>query len=480
MTTAAIDRYRAAVAPQGDLYEFGVHGLDRVGIPVVSASLWAQDGSGGVHGAGYGTSEEEAARGGLGELVESRAAHVVVPLLPRERASYAGLCAELGSSAVLDPRHGSLPAGSPYTDRMELLWVPARRWPEGEEVWVPLEFAATCHADLAGIEPPSGEWLVVPITNGQGAGDTVERALSHGILELLQRDGNSVNYRALDRGVVVDVDETADRDLRGLLQRFDDAGIDVLVKLAATDFGMANVYVVGRERDPDAAGHPLMVTSCGEAVHPDRERAVRKALLEYASSRARKAFSHMALDQLHGIAPDGYVEHAAAEQLFVEESRSLDAMLDWLRRSPAELQELMAPRFHSERHRVPLSGLPTTPNPQDPSALLDLLVERLDGMEVLWVDFTAGAGPGCRSLKAIVPGLEVETATYHRCGERNLRRLEPRGLAGRGDVPPGAKPLPAVRGAWLATDRIDALVGELYPLYREPDRHVAGKVLAGR
>src|SRR4029079_7792077 len=144
-----------------------------------------------------------------------------------------------------------------------------------------------------------------------GAGESLERALSHGIMELLQRDGNSVNYRALDRGIVIDVDEAADPDLLELLQRFDDAGIDVLVKLAATDFGLANVYVVGRERDPDAAAHPLMLTSCGEAAHPDRERAVRKALLEYASSRARKAFSHMAPDQLAGVAPDGYVEHAA-------------------------------------------------------------------------------------------------------------------------------------------------------------------------
>jgi ribosomal protein S12 methylthiotransferase accessory factor len=83
-------------------------------------------------------------------------------------------------------------------------------------------------------------------------------------------------------------------------------------------------------------------------------------------------------------------------------------------------------------------------------------------------------------VRAIVPGLEVETATYHRCGERNLRRLESRGLAGRGDVPAGARPLAGVRGGWLATHRIDQLVGELYPLYREPDRHVAGKALASR
>ena len=63
---------------------------------------------------------------------------------------------------------------------------------------------------------------------------------------------------------------------------------------------------------------------------------------------------------------------------------------------------------------------------------------------------------------------------------RNLARLEPLRLAGRGlPGPPGAEPIPAVPGAWLDTAAIDARVGDVYPLYREPDRHVAGRVLAG-
>jgi hypothetical protein len=46
-------------------------------------------------------------------------------------------------------------------------------------------------------------------------------------------------------------------------------------------------------------------------------------------------------------------------------------------------------------------------------------------------------------------------------------------------MPAGALPVPAVPGAWLDAAAIDARVGDLYPLYREPDRHVAGRVLAG-
>ena len=245
-----MQRYRDRLAPVGELTEFRIDGLDRLGIPVVTASLWpAGRGSAGlpaargrsphgVHGTGYGATEAEAARGALGELVEGVAAHRVAGL-PREL----GTLRDVGPAA-LDPRRCCLPAGSPYALDDELLWVPAVSWPDGDERWVPIELAATCFADLDGLEPPAGAWLTTPITNGLGAGDTVERALSHGLLELLQRDGNSVTYRALDQGVVVEVDETGE-ELRSLLAGFAEAGVDVLVKLAATDFGMTNVYVVG-------------------------------------------------------------------------------------------------------------------------------------------------------------------------------------------------------------------------------------------
>ena len=71
----------------------------------------------------------------------------------------------------------------------------AKRFPSGEPVLVPYEFAACYRSQLDGIAP-----LTTPITNGLGAGDSFERALVHGLLELLQRDGNCVSFRAMDQG----------------------------------------------------------------------------------------------------------------------------------------------------------------------------------------------------------------------------------------------------------------------------------------
>ena len=55
------------------------------------------------------------------------------------------------------------------------------------------------------------------------------------------------------------------------------------------------------------------------------------------------------------------------------------------------------------------------------------------------MDFTPLGSPAT-VLKAIVPGLEVETMTYNRVGGRNLRRLlaQASPVAGVGDKPAGA------------------------------------------
>ena len=141
---------------------------------------------------------------------------------------------------------------------LTLEWVEARRHPTREPVLIPVEFVAPRFADLGpGFDRAAA--LAVPITNGLGAGLTHSHALAHGVSELLQRDGNSVHYRALDRGLLVDLGEgyeqVRDPRTRSLLQTLDAAGIEILVKLADDSFGLTNLYVVGYDRDP-AQGSP--------------------------------------------------------------------------------------------------------------------------------------------------------------------------------------------------------------------------------
>ena len=487
--------------PAGLLHTFRIDALDRLGVPVVTVRLTQDDGTT-FEGIGYGATAEEAMVGALGELSEEAHCERALRDMPRVVGSYVELLRQRGERGMADPLTLCLPAGSSYQPEQPLVWVAATRVATGESVLVPEEFAADSGRQLRGsgrtpmvptmlegglplipLETP----LVTPITNGLGAGTSFAQALAHGLLELLQRDGNVLSYRALDRGIVIDIDEAALQDaaLAALIARYRNAGVDIKAKVAATDFGMLNVVIVGAEALPEME-LPLRLTACGEAVHPDRERALRKALLEFAGSRCRKTFRHGPLARLAGLVPDDYLARVVGNiNLAAEEPRALQAMVEWLGASDAVIRERLAPVL-AVRGSVSLQSLPTVaPGIVDgPHERLAFVAGRLAdaGLDVLAVDFSPPGGE-IVALKAIVPGLEMETMSYHRIGERGLRRLLDRqsewvsigdGRNGMRRVPLTAAAEARLGGpAWLDIDAIDCTVGALYPLYREPSGHSA-------
>ncbi len=485
----ALAAYRAAYAPAraagAQCFEFSQAPLDRLDLPLWTVALVDIDGAL-SDGFGYGPTLAAAQASAWGEAAEWHLAREWFRHARRVRGTFSGLQQE--GRCVLDPVSLCLSAGSDYShDQTELEWVEARRHPTGEPIFVPAEFVAPRFADLgAGFDRANA--LAVPITNGLGAGLTSAHALAHGVLELLQRDGNSVHYRALDRGILVDLGEdyqqVRDPRTRTLLRTLDAAGIEILVKLADDSFGLTNLYVVGHDRDPGQAPQAISLSACGEAVHPDRERALAKALREFVSARVRKAFNHGPLAPVRAVSPPGYLEAFGSSSLRSEDERALREMQRWMRLDHAAyFEEIRRPIF-DVRTRLRFDELPTTDVP-DSDALLALLTERLAqaGLEIFYVDFTLPGSPAV-ACKVIVPGLEVETMTYQRIGARNLRRLLVRGspIVGVGDArrPPSALPIrltPAASATfdgvpWLDPAAARDAVGSLYPLYREPGRHV--------
>jgi ribosomal protein S12 methylthiotransferase accessory factor len=476
------DAFRATMPANSHVSVFRIDHLDRTGIPVVQANLILANEPATI-GFGYGFSEVEAEVGALGELCEEVHCGVHVAKAPRVTGSYAELSRD---RAVADPLTLCLPAGSGYTPDTVLPWIEARRWPSGETVLVPREWVAAYPYQLG--EAPK---LITPITNGLGAGFDLEHAIAHGIMEALQRDGNVVSYRALDQGTVVDLDKVEDRAVRELLEKLRGLGINVTAKLAADDFGMANLYVVGDDRGEPTV--PIQVTACGEAVGPDRERNLRKALLEFCGSRARKAATHGPIPMLREALPRDYVERQlAVAMLDEEETRAIDAMVEWMEQDAASLRGRLAPNVFSARSRRPFSELPTVP----PAAIaasadrLALLVERLaaEDLGVLYVDCSPADG-AVKVVKVIIPGLEAETMSYHRIGWRGVRRLRARQDPLLLDAPrDGAKRVllrpedEAKCGgpAWFDAALADRIVGSLYPMYRETGTFSAQLVLAQR
>jgi len=476
-----------ASMPEGRVELFSLSPLDRTGVSCWNAIFLNQDGTRwhGVapHGVGYGVDDASAIIGTTGELAEAVHSATEIHRMERRRASYHALRAEMGARHVADPLTLCLPAGSPVDGDTTLEWVPARRWPGGETVWLPIDIAACSVGDLS----PGYAPFTTPITNGLGAGPTLDFAIGHGLCELLQRDGNGVGFRAMDRGIVLDVgDGPADPRTRALLDRLRELGIEVIPKFATTEFGTANVYCVGAERDGTAAPYPIMVTACGEAASLDREHALRKAVFEFAAARMRKVFSHAPLADIASVAPPGYLDRFRAyHTLGGEESRALRVMVEWLDLDQAALKGLLADTVLSRRSVQPFAALPTWDGPLSGTALVEELARRFGqaGMEILYFDLSPPHALGVHVVKAVVPGLEVETMSYHRIGERGVRKLMKRGspLVGLGAPPPGAAPVRLPAGAaerlggqpWLDVAAVDRIVGGLYPLYREPEVHSA-------
>ncbi len=471
--------------PAGDVIAFPIDGLDRLGLPVWVVALFPESAAlSGImpYGVGYGASDEAAVLGGLGEIAEMIWPTLTLGARPKTRGSYGSLLASLGARAVADPLTLCLPAGSPVDRDTVLEWVEAKRWSDGASVLVPIDLAAYSAKEL----PPGYRPFTTIISNGMGAGPDTDWAVGHGLCEILQRDGNGLLFRALDRGVMLALDAPLAASTRAILDRFAAAGIRAMPKFATDAFGLANLYCVGiDEMQPPAS--PIMVTACGEACHPDRDAALDKALTEYAASRARKAFAHGPASLVAQVAPDGYVRRFLAQAGGSAKSgdrRAFDAMADWTGRDAATLRGWLDETMLSERSRRSFSGLASQPAPDGHArAQMARAAVAAAGFDILYVDMSPPGRP-VTVVKVIVPGMEVETMSYYRIGARNTEKLlavdspligfgKPSGTR----LPVRLPPADAERlgHPLFDTAMADAIVGPLYPLYREPEaHHVAG------
>jgi YcaO-like protein with predicted kinase domain len=482
---AVADRYLAALSA-GTVQEIDIRGYDRLAVPSIAAVFTSPEEPAPAHSTGFGATTAAARVGALGELSEGVLGNRAVAALTPESGSYAQLCARYGADLVVDPVTLVLEAGSDYSPDRTLYWVPLTRWRTGEQVWAPMEFVASEQHTLPRSAPPGG-WLTTAVTNGLGAGDSLERAMGHALLEIIQRDGDTVCYRALDTGVVIDLSSTTDPQTVALLAAYARQGVQPLVKLAESELATV-VFCTGIDSAADSADTgPLAVTAIGEAAALDPADAIRKALLEYASSRVRKAFAFGSLDAVAARHPE-YLQRELSFSLVPQEDRAVREMQRWSQMTAAELSELVAPTLYRVERTVPLESLGGAAPMRDPAATLAELLRRLEDFDVLYL--AAGEPGGIRAVKVLVPGLEVETMSYLRIGERVLRRLLDRDseLVGLG-APSTADQLPIHltveatqrigNTAWFDRSVVARLVGGLYPLYREPDRFAMQRLARG-
>lgn len=471
-------------SPPGDWYLFDMSPLDVCGVPAWKAGFFPDDptnaGCEMQQGTGYGETAGQAIIAAVAEAYEEICARLGFAAMEQVEGSYDDLVRERGVRGVADPLALCLPAGSAVGRATPLRWVEARRWFGGEPVLVPVDVAALSRSGL----PTGYQPYTTLITNGLGAGPTRAWAAAHGLFECLQRDGNGLFFRALDPGVGLAFDDTLDPALRAAIDRMEAAGIDLMPKFATDEWGLTNLYVVGADRDPARLAVPIGMTGGGEACDGDRGAALRKAVLEYGHARARKIFTFGPLDLVRSIMPPGYWERVApATERAARDSepRQVEAFARWMALDGPRLRDTLADPVFTVRTTRDFASLPTS-DLDTPEAKGEEAARRLAaaGLDPLILDFTA-PDAAMHAVRVIVPGLEVETMSYYRIGERGAAKLIAGGspLIGWGEPDAARRPVRLTPEAYerlggvplLDTAEVDRRVGELYPLYREPGAH---------
>jgi ribosomal protein S12 methylthiotransferase accessory factor len=469
----ALETYKSSM-PKGELKTFRIDGIDQLGIPIVDATFLGEDDSYG-NGLGYGATPVEAEVGAYGELYEEYFISQAVLNIESVEASFAQMQIDYKDQIVIDPLTLVLPAGSNYDKDLQLKWVQINRLADDAAAWIPLEFLGNYNEYVA-----YPNQLITAITNGCGAGETFERALLHGLLELLQRDGNADCFRALDQGKVIDLDGISEKTLQ-LMQELEEKGLKVIPKLAQITCGCVSLYAVGDDLSDD--DFPFTVAACGEAADPDFDHAIRKAVLECASSHSRKIFYHSSMERKTKITPEGYAEeNLKLIDLEAEEQRALRTHVEWLEMGKTKLREKLKDSVFLQKEVVSPKNMPHF----DKSSIEDRLNQviksyKKEGLDIYYYRATLPDHP-IQVVRAIVPGIEMEFGSYHRIGARGVQRLLDRkdklistvSGPGKKRIRLTAEKEKELGGRfWLDTDALDEKINDLYPLYREPNAHSA-------
>jgi YcaO-like protein with predicted kinase domain len=267
-----IARVRPLMVPFGITRIANVTGLDRTGIPVVMVCRPNARSSAVFHGKGIDIAAAKAS--GLMEAIETwHAEHVQLPL-------------RYGSLVDLRVRHkladvDGLPRvpACRFHANLPMLWCEGHDLIGRDRIWLPFE---TVHANATTPEPP-GSGCFAASTNGLASGNHLLEALSHALCEVIERDATSLWHRrhpAMQDETRLSLATVEDDSCRAILDRLDQADLDVAVWETTTDVGVPAFQCLVEDRigEIDHVGH-------GAGCHPTREIALLRALTEAVQVR---------------------------------------------------------------------------------------------------------------------------------------------------------------------------------------------------
>jgi len=366
--------------------------LDRVGVPVVSATR-PSAGLGAISVySGKGATEIQARISAIMESVERCFAEIPETNVDfRDKTIDMDRIIEtyedLEDVNAIDPETLLLP--EPITPGTRLEWMSGWDILNDCEMLVPTN--AIYHPHTRGM------FLFRSNTSGLASGNTIEEAIVHGLLEVIERDAISIAEYSRNVGTEIVLQED-DGEVYDLKSRFESNGIPVKLWLLPSVTG---IPVVVAALDDIKTKDPTMLVM-GAGAHLSPEHAIFRALTEAAQFR---------LAQISGARKD--VQNRSG---FV-----VGAGYDRMKR--------MNKFWYEDRETITLPEIPDLSS-DSPAGSIRTIVERLRLCDAAkhviivdisqpWIDVPV--------IRAIIPTFELYTVDRERIGERARAARKERG-----------------------------------------------------
>ncbi|MEA1945640.1 MAG: YcaO-related McrA-glycine thioamidation protein [Euryarchaeota archaeon] len=355
--------------------------LDRVGIPVVAATR-----PGASHGAisvysGKGATGIQARISAIMESVERCFAEIPETNTdfkdkPVNTERIVGTYEDFESENAIDPETLRLP--EPLSTGLRLEWMRGWDFMNSAEVLVPAN--AVYHPYIRGM------FLFRSNTSGLASGNTIEEAIVHGLLEVIERDALSIAEYSRNTGKEIILQEE-DGEVYDLRNKFENAGISVKLWLLPS---ITEIPVVVAALDDFTTENPAMLVM-GAGAHLSPEHAVFRALTEAAQFR---------LAQISGAREDvqkrsGFVMSAGYERM-----KRLNKF------------------WYTDGEEIELARIPDLSS-NTPAKNIHTIIERLRGVapQVIIVDLSQ-PWIDVPVVRTIIPTFELYTVDRERIGGR--------------------------------------------------------------
>jgi putative methanogenesis marker protein 1 len=267
-------------------------------------------------------------------------------------------------------------------------------WVMGDDIMNDIEVFVPANAVFHPYDPRKGVKLFRSNTNGLASGNTIEEAVLHGLLEVIERDALSIAEYSRNPGTEIVLSESDGINFR-LKARLEKAGIKVKLWLLESDVDVPTVVAALDDtvlRDP-----ALLVMGAGSHLSP--EIAVTRAITEAAQSR---------VVQIHGARED--TDREQVVRTFGYEHMK---KLNWY--------------WYEDKETVPINEL--RDNSSDtPAANINTVLERLDGIADGAIIVNLTRGVEVPVVRAIIPMFEQYTLDRERKGERIRKKKKRKAL----------------------------------------------------